>query len=254
MQQLTHTTADDVESIIAAIDRDGGVIVDDYVSCETAAALHHDYAAAIADEPWCNASTREDDVFFGLKSKRLHGLLAHSAHAERCLMHPLASALAKHYLGKRIILSTGELMAIGPREVRQALHRDAASWERAEQSGELLFSANIALTDFTRANGATVVVPGSHDWDAEREPQDAQLAYAEMRAGSALLYNGRIIHGGGANETDHTRIGLYFGYIPNWLRPIENCAITHPRELLESLNPQTQRMLGYSEAGFEVVL
>jgi ectoine hydroxylase-related dioxygenase (phytanoyl-CoA dioxygenase family) len=254
MAELAHTTANDFEGIVAAIDRDGGVIVDDYVSSQTAAALRDDYVRAIADEPWCNASSREDDVFFGLKSKRLHGVLNHSAHAEACLMHPLASALAQRYLGKRIILSTGELMAIGPQEVRQALHRDAASWERAQHSGNLLFSANIALTDFTRENGATVVAAGSHAWNHDREPSPEEFAFAEMKAGSALLYSGEVIHSGGANRTDRTRLGLYFGYIPTWLRPIENCAITHPRELLDSLSPATQRMLGYSKAGFEVVL
>lgn len=255
MPQLTHTTADDHDGLIEAIDRDGGVIVEGYVDPQTAAALRADYEGAIADEPWCNASSREDDVFFGLKSKRLHGVLTHSAHAKACLMHPLARALANHYLGKRIILSTGELMAIGPDEVQQAFHRDADSWERADQPARiLLFSANIALTDFTRANGATVIVPGSHEWERGREPAADEFAYAEMRAGSALLYSGGVIHSGGANKTEHTRLGLYFGYIPTWLRPIENCAITHPRELLESLDPYTQRMVGYSEAGFEVVL
>lgn len=254
MPDLLHTTANDLASIIAAIDRDGGVIVDDYLDLSTTAALLEDYSRAIADEPWGNASDREDEVFFGLKSKRLHGILNHSAHAEACLLHPVASALARHYLGKRIILSTSELIAIGPQEVRQAFHRDEDSWRHAEQHNDLLVSVNIALTDFTRDNGATVVVPGSHTWEVGREPRDDELACAEMSAGSALLYSGRVIHGGGANQTDDTRIGLYFGYIPTWLRPIENCAITHPRELLESLGPTTQRMLGYSTAGFEVVL
>ncbi len=254
MAELTHTTSMDFDGIIAAIDRDGGVIVDDYLDSRTASALCEDYERAIVDEPWCNASNREDDVFFGLKSKRLHGVLNHSARAEACLMHTVACSIAKHYLGERIILSTGELIAIGPQEVQQAFHRDGDSWHRAEQPNNVLISVNIALTDFTRDNGATVVVPGSHTWDAGREPRDDELACAEMGAGSALLYTGRVIHGGGANQTDQTRIGLYFGYIPTWLRPIENCAITHPRELLESLGSVTQRMLGYSTAGFEVVL
>ena len=42
--------------------------------------------------------------------------------------------------------------------------------------------------------------------------------------------SGRVIHSGGANDSEHTRIGLYFGYIPSWLRPIENSAVTQPDE------------------------
>jgi hypothetical protein len=36
-----------------------------------------------------------------------------------------------------------------------------------------------------RDDGATYVVSGSHRWDSQREPLEKEIAYAEMKAGSA---------------------------------------------------------------------
>ena len=71
-----------------------------------------------------------------------------------------------------------------------------------------------------------------------------------MAAGSALVYLGGVLHSGGENVTGETRIGLYFGYIPSWLRPLENPVQTHPPGTLEHLGPDARNMLGLSEEGF----
>lgn len=63
--------------------------------------------------------------------------------------------------------------------------------------------ANIAwmLDDFTDENGGTRVIPASHL--RPRQPQDTpeNTVAAEGRAGSALVFDGRLIHGTGANRT-----------------------------------------------------
>ena len=79
---------------------------------------------------------------------------------------------------------------------------------------ELQLASVIAFVDFTKENGATRVVPGSHRWPdrwltaAEQHallPTDPdQIAYAEMPAGSAVIYSGGTIHSGGANSTDES--------------------------------------------------
>ena len=59
-----------------------------------------------------------------------------------------------------------------------------------------------ALTDFTEANGATRLVPGSHLRDHSPDygaPYDSIAA--EMPKGSVLIWHGSLWHGGGANDT-----------------------------------------------------
>jgi ectoine hydroxylase-related dioxygenase (phytanoyl-CoA dioxygenase family) len=51
-----------------------------------------------------------------------------------------------------------------------------------------------ALDDFTEANGATRVVPGSHQEPGAR-PDPAETVPVEMAAGSVLIFSGRLWHG-----------------------------------------------------------
>lgn len=250
MPELRRLDVSDHDGILEVVQRDGGVIVERYLAPEQLGRVRDALATAIVDLPWCNTYDAYEDKFFGEKTKRLHGVLQYGAELEACLMHPVALALAPRVADAPVIMSTGELMAVGPDETQQRLHRDADSWLRADLQRDFLFSVNIALTDFRRDNGATVVVPGSHRWPRDRQAVVNEYAYAEMPAGSALVYLGGVIHSGGENVTDETRMGLYFGYIPSWLRPLENPVQTHPPDILEQLAEPTRDMLGLSDEGF----
>ena len=103
-----------------------------------------------------------------------------------------------------------------------------------------------ALTDFSAANGATQVVPGSHLWPLDRTAKPEEIIQAEMTAGSALLYLGSTIHGGGANRTDSARRrGMFLGYVVGWLRTEENTFLTVPIEKVRAMPLRIQELLGY---------
>ena len=51
---------------------------------------------------------------------------------------------------------------------------------------ETQFSTVWAITDFTKENGATQVVPGSHKWDKERMPLDEEIENAEIKQAQYL--------------------------------------------------------------------
>ena len=107
-----------------------------------------------------------------------------------------------------------------------------------------------ALKDFTKANGATNVVPGSHLWEPAREPEPREILQAEMPAGSALIYLGSTLHGGGANTTaDTRRRGMFFGFVVGWLRTEENTFLTVPIEAARTMPVRVQELLGYKPHG-----
>ncbi len=251
LQTLDANARDIGTAILAALDTDAGVVVRNFIDAELLQRLRADIDAALAEVPWCNTHAAYPDSFFGRRTKRLHGVVGISEAAAALFLHPLALSMARRLLGERLLLSTAEVMAIGPGETRQALHRDADSWHRSGLTGEreLLFSVNLALTDFTADNGATVVLPGSHTIPRSKA-DDAAVAYAEMPAGAALLYTGRVLHGGGGNRTDATRIGLYYGYVPSWLRPLENPYATVTTQCLERLERPLAELLGVVPGGF----
>ena len=76
-----------------------------------------------------------------------------------------------------------------------------------------------------------------------------------MKAGSALMYLGTTLHGGGANTTTSVwRRGMFLGYVIGWLRTEENTFLTVPLEKVRDMPTRIQELLGYkSHRGIGVV-
>ena len=86
---------------------------------------------------------------------------------------------------------------------------------------------------YTESNGATRLVPGSHLWDDEREPTEAESVQAIMPKGSVCVFVGGVYHGGSHNVTaGEWRIGMFAGYIQGWLRQEQNIFLTVHLKLL----------------------
>ena len=143
-------------------------------------------------------------------------------------------------------------VCIGPGESKQILHRERGIWGGyLPRKVEPLMSTIWAVTDFTRENGATQIVPGSHKWDKDRLPNEDEIAYAEMTAGSVLLYTGTVLHGGGENITSsEARTGVFLHYALNWLRQEENQYLSCPPEIAKDLSPEIRSLIGYSKGGY----
>ena len=86
-------------------------------------------------------------------------------------------------------------MAVGSAEEAQYLHRDEDNWPEAmREEHEITVSCMYALTEFTKENGGTVVIPGSQNLPIGvirgMEVPEAEIAYAIMPAGSGMVYSG----------------------------------------------------------------
>ncbi len=243
----------------AALDRDGACIALDLLSATQCDALLNDFAPHLArlDAGVDDLGYRAD--FHGAHTKRLHGLFSRSPLMAQVLTHPLLEQLSQSILVERgvardVRLSNAELMVLEPGQTQQTFHRDDASWARAAsvETQDVLISANIALTDFTARNGATVVVPGSQRWPKVRAIEDHETCQAIMPRGSALLYLGSAVHTGGANRSDSARAGLYLGYVASWLRPLENQLVTNDPQDVLALPPRARELLDAGPAGYTV--
>ena len=79
-------------------------------------------------------------------------------------------------------------------------------------------------------------------------PDDTEPA--DMARGSVLFYSGSVYHGGGANRSDATRIGLNITYNVAWLRQEENQYLSVPREVAETLPTDLLRVMGYDRGAY----
>jgi len=191
------------------------------------------------------------DFFYGDRVRQITGVAARSrVFGEEILCHPFYAAVCDAILGPSCAtyqLNVAQVMDRGPGAEQQLLHRDEDVWVHLPRPHpEVQLASVIALVDFTAEIGATVVAPKSHHWERGRHPEPAELACAEMPAGSAVVYLGSTIHGGGPNTTaDRWRRGMHMSFVVGWLRTEDNNYLSTPPDVARMLPRRSQELLGY---------
>jgi ectoine hydroxylase-related dioxygenase (phytanoyl-CoA dioxygenase family) len=224
---------------VATLEDDGYCVVENVIDSQTVARIRAELAGLFDATPFGR------DDFEGRRTKRVYALFAKTRVLDDLAMHPLVSDALDRVLGPAQ-LSAPTAIDIGPGERAQGLHPDDAIYPLPRPHAELVVNVMWPLDDFTEANGATRVVPGSHRWIDERPGPDAETIAVEMPAGSAMLYVGSLWHGGGANTTPRSRVGVVLHYSASWLRPVENHVLAVPPEVARTLPERLQELLGYN--------
>ena len=248
MPALKHLPANAApEAVAALLDSDGALILDGVIGASEIAQVRTEI------DPYVEATADGRDKFTGFQTTRTGALVARSPACRELVMHPGVLAACDVFLKRacdRYQLHLTQVIRIKPGQPRQALHRDRLAWGGFLKEVEPQLNTIWALTDFTRANGATQVVPGSPRWPEGRRADPHEIGYAEMKAGSVLIYSGSVIHAGGENQTDADRIGINITYCLGWLRQEENQYLSCPPAIARTLDPKLQALLGYSMGSY----
>jgi ectoine hydroxylase-related dioxygenase (phytanoyl-CoA dioxygenase family) len=238
MEHMDAGTAT-VELVVDALERDGYCIVEDLLSPDDVAVAR----ASLIDVLDATPTGRND--FEGFRTRRVYALFAKTRAFDEPAIHPLLMGVLDHVLG-HYQLSAPTGIEIGPGEKAQVLHRDEGIYPLPRDFPNVVVNTMWALDDFTAANGATRLVPGSHHWEDRVPGPDDEVVQAVMPAGSVTFYLGKIWHGGGANTTDGPRLGVILEYVAGWLRAQENHLLAVPRETVAELPERLQELLGYN--------
>jgi ectoine hydroxylase-related dioxygenase (phytanoyl-CoA dioxygenase family) len=244
---------DGADAVVAALHEYGAVIVDDMLDAAALARINAEVDPHLAAADPARAHLNPGVAwFFGKRTRHLTSLAAKSpSFASDVMCHPLLLGACDAVLGPscaRYQVNVAHLLDRGPGSDAQLLHRDELVWIQVPRPHPALQLASItALVDFEAANGATRVVPGSHQWPHERQPEPDEVVAAEMPAGASVIYLGSTIHGGGANGTaDVWRRGVHLSYVLGWLRTEENHFLGTPPEVARTLPRKAQELLGYA--------
>jgi ectoine hydroxylase-related dioxygenase (phytanoyl-CoA dioxygenase family) len=205
------------------------------------------------------------NVFEGTSSHRLYALLAKSDRFADMIEHPLALAFAEHFLGESCLLSACLSINLHPGETVQPWHTDDGHISVPQPHDVFGISVFWALDDTTETNGATEVLPYSHQWESpdivgrlEDEHFEQRSALSEhpeagidrvkatMKAGSLMIMRSDVWHRGGANQTNEDRLIVTPQYCAGWARPLETMLLAVPPETVARLPSRTQALLGYS--------
>ena len=235
----------DADEVAGAIERDGYAIVTGLLDSDGISALKGEL------DPLIEATPFGHEDFMGKYTKRFGCLLARCPASHDMALNSLVLGVVDKVLGPYCanfqINYTG-VMHLEPGEKAQVLHRDAGLYPFQNPAPPTICATMWAVSDFTAENGATCLVPGSHLWDDERQPKPAEIAMAEMPAGSVLIYNGSTIHAGGANRSNSERTGAAIQFALGWLRQEENQYIAMPIEQARTLPRRLQELMGYDLA------
>jgi ectoine hydroxylase-related dioxygenase (phytanoyl-CoA dioxygenase family) len=224
------------------IARDGYSIIENAIEPELIDALAEDLRRL----------ERELDVkpagnsFEGSRTLRIYNLLVQGKLWERIPVHANVLPVVEGVLDPGCLVSSLSSIDILPGEEAQPIHADDQLMPVAKPHVPFVCNTMWALTDFTAANGATRIIPGSHR--AAESPvygRHYDSIPAEMAKGSVLVWHGSLWHGGGANRTDRPRVGIAMNYCAGYIRQQENQQLGIPREIAAGFSRRLQRLCGY---------
>lgn len=243
-------------------DREGYIIFESVLS---AAELQR-YRDALA--PWLEKNLRGRNNFEGYRTNRVYAMLAKDPVFADMAAHPLALAFAEADLGTSCLLSAMLAINLLPGETVQPWHFDDGNIDIPTPRPSYGVSAFWALDDTSEENGATEIVPGSHLLSQESLAAEMAGVYkigsedsnqdeharsdaikAVMPAGSLMLTKGTLLHRGGANRSDKSRMVVTPQYCPGWARQLENMMAAVPPAVAKTLPERARQLIGYSIHG-----
>ena len=183
-------------------------------------------------------------------------------------------AVVDHVLGEEYLLSSYSANIAKPGGVAMNLHTDqwwmphpvdrepsplpvgSITRERSNLRGEgapemiapcVCVNVMWMLNSFSEENGGTRFVPGSHLRGRPPRANDGEgeILAAEGAAGTAMVFDGRLWHGTGANVSSGNRYGLLTTFCGPQFRPQENFTIGSRPEMLADATPELLALLGF---------
>jgi len=232
-----------IDSHVARMRSDGYTIVENLLDAETLAEVRAGVAAHMGQH-------RGRNPFEGFTTERVYTLVGRGKVFERIAENETVLALVGRFLAPDFLLSAAQAIQIHPGEAEQGLHTDDSFYKVPRPRPALSVSMIAAIDDFTLDNGATVIVPGSHNWGAV-DQSNLPKAMAEkrpvvMKAGSAIVFPGTLVHGGGANRSNAPRLAITYQYCEGWLRQQENFFLAIPRDIAKSMPQRVRELIGYN--------
>jgi ectoine hydroxylase-related dioxygenase (phytanoyl-CoA dioxygenase family) len=158
---------------------------------------------------------------------------------------PNILALSRHMLGDSILLSSMTANIAKQGGAPMGIHTDQ-NYVPPGTPYPMVCDVAWMLVDFTDDNGATRVVPGSHRWNRLPDPRQPVVTVpATGPAGTALIFDGRLWHGTGANVTAEPRYALFTYFCRAFVRQQENFSLSLSPEAYAACTDELRALLGF---------
>jgi ectoine hydroxylase-related dioxygenase (phytanoyl-CoA dioxygenase family) len=196
----------------------------------------------------------------GPHAAQAYNLMNKAPAFERLYQLPPLLRLVRHFLGEDAVLSSIQAHRVHPGAPAQGLHYDGsltgpfkslAPTDRGRRIVGHTLGLNIAfcISPYTRTNGATRLVPGSHRCPDPQVPREGPVpgeTIVEAPRGAAVIWDIATWHGASANTSEEVRYAVMTPWRRSWIRPEADLSrIVHP-EVLERAGEQGRAIFGFS--------
>jgi ectoine hydroxylase-related dioxygenase (phytanoyl-CoA dioxygenase family) len=195
------------------LDEDGYVTLGDFIAPDLLARLRQRLDHLFVEEgAQAGAEFKQEPG-----CQRLANLVDKGAVFQEIIALPRLLAYIRHVLGPEIKLSSLNARVCPHGAGAQPLHTDMAALPDAQ--GFWVCNFVWMLDDFTPSNGTVRLIPGSHRWGqlpqqvlADPLADHPQQVLLTGRAGTVVIMNAHLWHGGTANQTNSPRTALHAFY------------------------------------------
>jgi ectoine hydroxylase-related dioxygenase (phytanoyl-CoA dioxygenase family) len=161
----------------------------------------------------------------------------------------LLERLMTEILGQEFICNSAAAAIAGPGGIPQALHCGQSMIPKPWPPWPYECFLGFPLDDFSADNGGTLVIPRSHriltDAGTDTIPTLPPTTNVVAPAGSALIMDGRLAHGTGANFTDQLRRLIILTFHKPFIRQQEQWQLTLRKEVYDAASPKLLERLGF---------
>lgn len=238
LQPSDNRRGAEIDADFERLMRDGYVIIESLLTVDECAAIKEACSDLLSHKGRNN--------FEGEQTQRVYNVLGKTRATDALATHPRIMGLMDKFFRPGYLLSQSQIINILPGETPQALHTDD-SFYRLPRPRQPLGAATVwAIDAFTVENGATVMVPKSHEWGDERIARRDETVPAVMPQGSVVFFLGTTWHGGGENRSRQARFAITHQYCEAYMRQQENYLLELNRDTVRNLSPELQSLVGYS--------
>lgn len=232
-----------------SLDRDGYIVLEGFMSGELLDVLRRRVEELFIEEGERAGSEFKQEP----QSRRLANLVDKGEVFERAIAMPAVLERVAHVLGRQFKLSSLNVRSANPHsDWVQPLHADVGAV--ADEQGYWVCNTVWMLDDFTSENGAIRAVPGSHQWRKlpQQVLEDPKAPHPEEvlvtgKAGTVVVMNAHMWHGGTANRTAAHRRAMHAFYT-RWDKPQQQYQkkLLRP-EVQRRLSPELRKLLALDD-------
>lgn len=193
------------------------------------------------------------------KMQRIYHLINKNKIFQDLVIHPTILqfceyAFNRNTLHNKYFLSSFHCNILRPGAESQKMHLDAAV-PSPLPPWIIRLNFNFVTQDFTKKNGATLCVPGSHKFlkfPNDQNLKGKKLVALEAPKNSLIFWHGHLWHQSGANNSDNDRVALLGCFAASFLR--ELCMEENPylsvNECKNNFSEKLKEIIGWKH-GFK---